>query len=85
MANRKNCIACELQQTLWVAPSRDLTRLTRFDGKQILSLAERDEYSQIIRSDQHRFARLGALRQLLDRLKVRIVADLMAELDVDDR
>ena len=91
MANRKNCIACELQQTLWVAPSRDLTRLTRCDGKQrqtvpvILSLAERDEYSQIIRSDQHRFARLGALRQLLDRLKVRIVADLMAELDVDDR
>ncbi|MDT3239049.1 ATP-dependent helicase, partial [Pseudomonas syringae pv. tomato] len=65
--------------------------LPNLKGKQrqtvpvILSQVERDEYNQIMRSDTHRFARLGALRQLLERVKVRIVADLMAELDVDDK
>ncbi|MFA1030656.1 DEAD/DEAH box helicase [Pseudomonas syringae] len=65
--------------------------LPNLKGKQrqtvpvILSQVERDEYNQIMRSDQHRFARLGALRQLLERVKVRILADLMAELDVDDK
>lgn len=51
----------------------------------VLSKTERDDYSQIMRSDQHRFARLGALRQLLERVKVRVIVDLMAELDVDDK
>ncbi|MBM0142539.1 DEAD/DEAH box helicase, partial [Pseudomonas cannabina] len=65
--------------------------LPNLKGKQrqtvpvVLSQVERDEYNQIMRSDTHRFARLGALRQLLERVKVRIVADLMAELDVDDK
>ncbi len=51
----------------------------------VLSKTERDDYNQIMRSDQHRFARLGALRQLLERVKVRVIVDLMAELDVDDK
>ncbi|EPN54601.1 SNF2-like protein, partial [Pseudomonas syringae pv. actinidiae ICMP 19094] len=65
--------------------------LPNLKGKQrqtvpvVLSKIERDEYNQIMRSDQHRFARLGGLRQLLERVKVRIVADLMAELDVDHK
>ncbi|EGH49184.1 SNF2-related:helicase, partial [Pseudomonas syringae pv. pisi str. 1704B] len=42
--------------------------LPNLKGKQrqtvpvILSQVERDEYNQIMRSDTHRFARLGALR-----------------------
>jgi superfamily II DNA or RNA helicase len=65
--------------------------LPNLKGKQrqnvsvVLSDAERKEYNDIVRSDRHPFARLGALRQLLERVKVRVVIDLAAELDIEDK
>ncbi|MBX8588651.1 DEAD/DEAH box helicase [Pseudomonas cichorii] len=50
-----------------------------------LSKEERAEYNEILRSDRHPFARLGALRQLLERVKVRVVIELMAGLDAGDK
>jgi SNF2 family DNA or RNA helicase len=50
-----------------------------------LSADQRKEYADILRSDRHTFARLGSLRQLLERVKMPVVADLAAELDVEDK
>jgi SNF2 family DNA or RNA helicase len=50
-----------------------------------LSVEQHKEYAEILRSDRHTFARLGSLRQLLERVKIPVVADLAAELDVEDK
>lgn len=51
----------------------------------VLNVDERREYNEILRSEQHAFARLGGLRQLLERVKVRVVVELLGELDTDDK
>jgi SNF2 family DNA or RNA helicase len=50
-----------------------------------LSATERKNYDQIRCDDRPIFARLGALRQLLEQVKIRIVMDLLAELDIEDK
>ncbi|MFJ5299237.1 DEAD/DEAH box helicase [Pseudomonas sp. NPDC088368] len=65
--------------------------LPNLKGKQrqtvsvVLTTDERKEYNEILRSDRHTFARLGALRQMLERIKVRVIVDLISELDVEDK
>lgn len=50
-----------------------------------LSTDERQEYERIRNEDRPGLARLGSLRQLLERVKVRVVMELLAELDVEDK
>jgi len=50
-----------------------------------LSQEERSRYEQIRCEDRPVFARLGALRLLLEQVKVRIIMELLAELDIEDK
>lgn len=50
-----------------------------------LSAEERREYDRIRLEDRPGLARLGSLRQLLEQVKIRIVMELLAELDVEDK
>ncbi|NVZ63643.1 DEAD/DEAH box helicase [Pseudomonas gingeri] len=50
-----------------------------------LSVEERKEYDRIRLEDRPRLARLGSLRQLLEQVKVRIVMELVSELDIEDK
>lgn len=50
-----------------------------------LSEEQRKEYNAIRVSDQQPFARLGATRRLLERVKVPVIMELLTELDVDDK
>jgi len=51
----------------------------------VLDDAQQGEYNAIRNADQPVFARLGRLRQLLERVKVPVVMDLLAELDAEDK
>lgn len=46
---------------------------------------ERRQYESIRLKDRPGLARLGSLRQLLEQVKVRVVMDLLSELDVEDK
>ncbi|KAI3478867.1 hypothetical protein L1887_59151 [Cichorium endivia] len=65
--------------------------LTELKGKQRqtlpveLSVEERREYDRIRLEDRPSLARLGSLRQLLEQVKVRVVMELLCELDVEDK
>ena len=65
--------------------------LTDLKGKQRqtlpveLSVEERREYDRIRLEDRPSLARLGSLRQLLEQVKVRVVMELLCELDVEDK
>jgi len=65
--------------------------LTELKGKQRqtlpveLSVEERREYDRIRFEDRPSLARLGSLRQLLEQVKVRVVMELLSELDVEDK
>jgi SNF2 family DNA or RNA helicase len=50
-----------------------------------LSVEERREYERIRLEDRPSLARLGSLRQLLEQVKVRVVMELLSELDVEDK
>ena len=50
-----------------------------------LTAEERSEYDRVRMEDRPSLARLGALRQLLEQVKVRVVMDLVSELDVEDK
>ena len=50
-----------------------------------LSVEERKEYERIRHEDRPGLARLGSLRQLLERVKVRVVMELLGELDAEDK
>jgi len=50
-----------------------------------LSEEERRQYDRIRLEDRPIFARLGALRQLLEQVKVRVIIELLAELDIEDK
>ncbi|ROR60057.1 UNVERIFIED_ORG: helicase-like protein [Pseudomonas psychrophila] len=50
-----------------------------------LSMEERSEYDRIRLEDRPCLARLGLLRQLLEQVKIRVVMELLAELDVEDK
>lgn len=50
-----------------------------------LSEEERREYDRIRCDDRPPLARLGSLRQLLEQVKVRVVMELLSELDVEDK
>ncbi|WP_248767870.1 DEAD/DEAH box helicase [Pseudomonas sp. MWU12-2345] len=50
-----------------------------------LSVEERKEYDRIRLEDRPSLARLGSLRQLLEQVKVRIVMELVSELDIEDK
>lgn len=50
-----------------------------------LSAEQRHEYDRIRCEDRPGLARLGALRQLLEQAKVRVVMELLSELDVEDK
>lgn len=51
----------------------------------VLGEEQRKEYDAIRTCDQQPFARLGAMRRLLERAKVPVVMELLAELDVADK
>ncbi|WP_178098705.1 DEAD/DEAH box helicase [Pseudomonas sp. H3(2019)] len=50
-----------------------------------LSDEERREYERIRLEDRSGLARLGSLRQLLEQVKVRVVLELLSELDIEDK
>jgi len=50
-----------------------------------LSAEERREYERIRHEDRPGLARLGSLRQLLESVKVRVVMELLGELDAEDK
>jgi SNF2 family DNA or RNA helicase len=50
-----------------------------------LSDEERREYERIRLEDRPGLARLGSLRQLLEQVKVRVVLELLSELDIEDK
>lgn len=50
-----------------------------------LSEEERHQYDRIRLEDRPVFARLGALRQFLEQVKVRVIMELLAELDIEDK
>jgi hypothetical protein len=50
-----------------------------------LTIEERKQYDQIRQEDRPSLARLGSLRQLLEQVKVRVVMDLLCELDAEDK
>ena len=50
-----------------------------------LSMEERSEYDRTRLEDRPCLARLGSLRQLLEQVKIRVVMELLAELDVEDK
>ncbi|MNF68509.1 ATP-dependent helicase HepA [compost metagenome] len=50
-----------------------------------LSEEERCQYDRIRLEDRPIFARLSALRQLLEQVKVRVIMELLAELDIEDK
>lgn len=50
-----------------------------------LSDEERLEYDRIRLEDRPGLARLGSLRQLLERVKVRVVLELLSQLDIEDK
>ncbi len=51
----------------------------------VLDEAQQVEYNAIRNADQPVFARLGRLRQLLERVKVPVVMELLGELDPEDK
>ncbi|AMB86043.1 helicase [Pseudomonas agarici] len=50
-----------------------------------LTIEERKEYDRIRLEDRPGLARLGSLRQLLEQVKVRVVMELVSELDIEDK
>jgi SNF2 family DNA or RNA helicase len=74
----------------WMLPRRK-DMLSDFKGKQwqtvpaVLDEAQQFEYNAIRNADQPVFARLGRLRQLLERVKVPVVMSLLGELDPGDK
>ncbi len=50
-----------------------------------LTAEERKQYDQIRLEDRPSLARLGSLRQLLEQVKIRVVMDLLCELDAEDK
>jgi SNF2 family DNA or RNA helicase len=50
-----------------------------------LSVEERREYERIRHEDRPGLARLGSLRQMLEKVKVSVVMALLQELDVEDK
>lgn len=50
-----------------------------------LTTEERKEYERLRLEDRPSLARLGSLRQLLERVKIRVIMELLVELDVEDK
>ncbi|MDT3723216.1 C-terminal helicase domain-containing protein, partial [Pseudomonas oryzihabitans] len=63
----------------------DLKGKQRQTVQVVLDEAQQTEYNGIRNADQPVFARLGQLRQLLERVKVPVVMELLGELDPEDK